>query len=109
MYQPLRIFLTLAFVLFVIGIIPILRFLYLYLIGEGQGHIQSLVVGGLLVHMGFLSLMIGVVVDLISFNRQLSERTLEIVRRMELNSTTATNPPGSGNEASAAGRTGRSL
>jgi glycosyltransferase involved in cell wall biosynthesis len=111
MYQPLRIFLTLAFVMFVIGIIPILRFLYLYLIGEGQGHIQSLVVGGLLVHMGFLSLMIGVVVDLISFNRQLSERTLEIVRRMELNSTTVANPPattrpGAGHEV---GGTGQSL
>lgn len=95
MYQPLRIFLTLAFVLLLIGVVPLVRFLFLFVQGEGQGHIQSLVIGGMFMIMGFLSLMIGVVVDLISFNRQLIERTLEIVRRMELN---APLPPGAGRD-----------
>lgn len=84
MYQPLRVFFYLGSVLTIIGLLPILRFLYFYAIGEGGGHLQSLVLGGVLLMMGFLTYLIGLVADLTSFNRQLMEMTLERVRRMEL-------------------------
>ncbi|MCG8356614.1 MAG: hypothetical protein MI920_13670, partial [Kiloniellales bacterium] len=50
----------------------------------GAGHIQSLVLGGVLVVIGLTTLLIGLLADLINFNRQLLETTLEKVRRLEL-------------------------
>ena len=84
MYQPLRVFFYVSLALFTVGFLPILRFLYLYFTGSGSGHIQSLVLGGVLVLMGSLSLMIGLIADLISRNRQLLELALEKIRRIEL-------------------------
>jgi glycosyltransferase involved in cell wall biosynthesis len=84
MYQPLRVFFFIGLILGVIGILPIIRFLYLYFTGDGEGHIQSLILGGVLLMMAFLSWLVGLVADLINFNRQLIEMTLEKVRRMEL-------------------------
>ena len=84
MYQPLRVFVLLGGTLMLLGAIPIFRFLYLWMIGDGQGHIQSLVIGGVLVMMGFTSVLAGMVADLNNFNRQLIEKTLEKVRRIEM-------------------------
>jgi len=84
MYQPLRAFFYLATILVVIGLIPIIRFLYFYFAESGTGHIQSLVLGGIILLMGFITYLVGMVADLVSFNRQLIELTLEKVRRIEL-------------------------
>ena len=84
MYQPLRVFFFIGSIFMAIGMIPIVRFLYFYFLGRGDGHIQSLILGGVLVMMGFVTYLIGLVADLISFNRQLQEMTLERVRQMEL-------------------------
>ena len=84
MYQPLKVFFYIGTVLSIAGLLPILRFLYFYAIGEGGGHLQSLVLGGVLLLMGFITYLAGLVADLISFNRQLLEMTLEKVKRMEL-------------------------
>jgi glycosyltransferase involved in cell wall biosynthesis len=84
MYRPLRTFFLLGTVFLIVGSAPILRFLYFVVQGQGQGHIQSLILGGVLVLMGFVAWMIGLVADLINFNRRLIEITLEKVRRMEL-------------------------
>ena len=88
MYQPLRMFFYIGTTLSVLGLIPILRFLVYYFSGDGSGHIQSLILGGVLLMMGFLAYLAGLVADLISFNRQLLEMNLERVRRMELNQRT---------------------
>ncbi len=84
MYQPLRVFFYIGTVLCILGMIPIVRFLVFYLEGSGTGHIQSLILGGVLLMMGFFAYLVGLVADLISFNRQLIEMTLEKVRRLEL-------------------------
>jgi glycosyltransferase involved in cell wall biosynthesis len=84
MYKPLRIFFVIGASLSLAGALPVLRFLYLWAIGDGAGHIQSLVVGGALLVIGFMTLLIGLVADLISFNRQLLEIVLEKLRRLEL-------------------------
>ncbi len=84
MYQPLRVFFYLGMVLSLIGVIPMVRFLYHYFTTGGAGHIQSLIIGGVFLIIGFITFMIGLVADLISFNRQLTEMTLEKVRRIEL-------------------------
>lgn len=88
MYKPLRVFFYLGALLIVLGSLPILRFLYFYFQGSGAGHIQSLQLGSVLLIIGVLAWLIGLVADLISFNRQLLEMTLERVRRLELASKT---------------------
>ena len=87
MYQPLRLFFYIGTTLGVLGLIPIARFVYLYLSHAAGGHLQSLLLGGVLVMMGFVTYLVGLVADLISFNRQIQEMTLERVKRLELGET----------------------
>ena len=85
MYQPLRAFFYLGLALTLVGSVPVLRFLYyFYVVGQGEGKLQSLVLGGVLIVIGLTTFLIGLLADLISFNRQLIEITLEKVRRIEL-------------------------
>ena len=84
MYQPMRFFFYIGLVMGTIGTIPVIRFLFNYFIGEGQGHIQSLVLGGTFLLMGFLAFLVGLLSDLMSHNRQLLEITLEKTRQIEL-------------------------
>lgn len=84
MYRPMRFFFYLGTALSLAGFIPIIRFLFAYWAGEGDGHVQSLVLGGALLTMGFVVFVSGLLSDLISHNRQLNEITLEKVRALEL-------------------------
>lgn len=84
MYKPLRVFFAIGSFLTIIGFIPIVRFLFHYFTEGGTGHIQSLVLGGVLLLMGFVAYMIGLVTDLIASNRVLLEMILERVKRLEL-------------------------
>ncbi len=86
MYRPLRFFFALGAVLTLIGMLPVLRFMYAYFTVGGAGHIQSLVLGGTLLLMGFAAFIVGLVADIINFNRQLIEITLEKARKQELSS-----------------------
>ena len=103
MYQPLKVFAIVGAALAVIGLVPILRFLWFYAIGEGGGHIQSLVLGGTLMVIAVLTFLIGLVADLIGFNRQLLETTLEKVRMLELKLDEQGRRPGSGTTDTPAG------
>ena len=83
MYEPLKIFMALGTILMALGAIPIVRFLIYYALGDGGGKIQSLLIGGVLVLMGGVCVMFALIADLIAYNRQLLEMTLEKVRRIE--------------------------
>jgi glycosyltransferase involved in cell wall biosynthesis len=83
MYKPLTTFVVLGMALLIAGALPIVRYLYFWFSGNSQGHVQSLVLGGVLVTLGCVTLLVGLVADLINFNRQLIEMTLESVRRLE--------------------------
>lgn len=83
MYKPLTTFTYIGVFLGLVGAVPIVRFLYFWSIGQGDGHVQSLILGGVLVTVGLITLLIGLLADLINFNRQLLEMTLEKVRRLE--------------------------
>jgi glycosyltransferase involved in cell wall biosynthesis len=84
MYQPLRFFFYLGILFSLAGAIPILRFLIFYFSGDGAGNVQSLILGGVLLTMGFMVFVTGLLSDLISHNRQLNEIALEKIRQMEL-------------------------
>ena len=83
MYQPLKVFFYVSCFCIIAGLIPSLRFLYYYFMGQGSGHIQSLILAAILFIVGFQIFMIGLVADVISFNRKLIEETLLRVKRME--------------------------
>lgn len=82
-YNPLRTFFTLGAIATVVGTIPILRFLWFWLQGDGGGHVQSLILGAALLLLGIFTCMMGLLADLIGANRKLLEMTLERVRRLE--------------------------
>lgn len=84
MYQPLRVFFYIGCLCIFGGLIPSVRFLIYYLMGQGSGHIQSLILAAVLFIVGFQVLVVGLVADVISFNRRLIEETLLRVRRIEL-------------------------
>lgn len=83
MYQPLRVFMTLGAIFLAAGILIGLRFLYFYIMGIGMGHVQSLILAAILLIVGFQILLIGILADLIGFNRKMAEETLLRVRRLE--------------------------
>lgn len=84
MHQPLRYFFIISLVIMAGGLIPMIRFFHFYLQGLGDGHIQSLIIGGALLMIGFQVLAIGFLGDVISFNRRLIEEVLIRVKRIEL-------------------------
>lgn len=83
MYNPLKVFVLAGAVAATIGAIPILRFLYFFANGEGNGHVQSLIIGGSLIVLGVVAIMFGAVADLVGRNRQLLEQTLERLHQVE--------------------------
>ncbi|MFC1923021.1 glycosyltransferase family 2 protein [Chloroflexota bacterium] len=84
MYRPLRVFTMISALLIIGGLIGSGRFLYYYLIGEGTGHIQSLILSAVLLIVGFQVFLIGLVADLTGFNRKILEEVLFRLRRLEL-------------------------
>lgn len=72
-YKPFRFFSLLAAILFCAGMLIGLRFLYYYFVSDGSGHIQSLILAGLLAGMGGQTFLIAFVADLLSANRRLLE------------------------------------
>ncbi|MBN1878179.1 MAG: glycosyltransferase family 2 protein [Anaerolineae bacterium] len=84
MYRPMRVFFFLAGLMLVGGLIGGARFLYFYAQGRGAGHIQSLILTAILLIMGLQTFLIGLVADLIGFNRKILEETLYRVRKAEL-------------------------
>ncbi len=83
MYRPLKAFATIGLVLLLIGIIPIARFVFFYLMGDGDGKVQSLVLGGAFVVMGYFTIIIAILSETIATNRRLLEATLRRVRELE--------------------------
>ena len=84
-YEPLRVFTALAVLLWAAAVAAWSPFLWDWLVnGRRAGHLQSVILGGVLLMAGLQSFALGVLADLISAHRAVSQRTLERVRRVEL-------------------------
>jgi len=84
MYNPLRVFVTIGSSFLVIGSIVGARFVYYYLTVGGAGRVQSLIFASICITVGMTIILVGLLADLIQFNRRLLEDVLERVRRLEL-------------------------
>jgi glycosyltransferase involved in cell wall biosynthesis len=83
MYKPYVIFSALAIVFGVLGLLPFIRYAAIALGGDAHGgHLQSLLVGTVLLVCSFLSVIVGIVSDLLRTNRALIEDTLEHTKKM---------------------------
>ena len=84
-YSPLFVFTVLAAVLFGAALVAWAPFLWDWLVhGDRKGHLQSIVLGGVLLVAAVQAFALGIIADLISAHRVISQRTLERVRRIEL-------------------------
>lgn len=82
MYKPYVVFTYLAAVSGVLGLIPFVRFAILQIGNRPGGHLQSLLVGTVLLILSFLSVILGIISDLIRTNRMLIEDSLEHTKKM---------------------------
>lgn len=82
-HNPMRTFALLGAALTVLGLLPIVRFLYFWATDGGAGHVQSLVLGGSLLVLGVVTGLLGVLAELIGANRKLLEISLQKLRQLE--------------------------
>lgn len=82
-YRPFRFFASIGITLFLLGFAIGLRFLYKWLTVDYDGHVQSLILASSLMIIGFHTLLIAFVADLLSANRKLMEevRSLTLENR----------------------------
>jgi hypothetical protein len=82
-YRPFRFFAFIGFTIFGLGILIGLRFLYFYLTGHGTGHIQSLILSSVLIGIGFQTILVAFLADLLAVNRKLMEDVQYRLKKME--------------------------
>ncbi|OIH96968.1 glycosyltransferase family 2 protein [Curtobacterium sp. MCBA15_001] len=78
MYRPMALFASVSAVLAACGMVPFVRYLVLLATDSGGNHVQSLLLGIVLVITAVLSITIGVVADLTRLNRTLAEEQLDL-------------------------------
>ena len=82
MHRAFKVFSIAAVFLLIAGTIPFLRYAWLYFSADATvgDHIQSLIVGAVLMIVGVLFVVLGILADLIKINRKLLEDLLEITK-----------------------------
>ncbi|OSQ44337.1 glycosyltransferase family 2 protein [Marivita geojedonensis] len=71
LYRPFRFFALCAFLVSFPGLVAYTRFLIFWLMGEGSGKIQSLIIGGGFIVSGMILFIGGILADMIAANRML--------------------------------------
>jgi len=82
-YRPLNLFFWAGGALALFSMALGTRFLVYYFSGEGEGHVQSLILAALSMTLAGLSFMIGLLADLIATNRKLLEKVELRVQHIE--------------------------
>lgn len=90
-YEPFRFFVTIGITFFLIGFFLGVRFLFYYFTGSGSGHIQSLILASIMMIIGFQTVLIAFIADLISVNRRLLEDIRYRLKKIELNKSAIKN------------------
>lgn len=83
MYRPHLLFISLGALLFIGGLIPFVRYGILFLSGDRGDHIQSLVLGSVLLVAALISFTLTIIADLTRTNRTLQEDALERIKRLQ--------------------------
>ena len=84
MYKPYVVFFSIGSFFLILGAIPFIHYLYIFFTNRdpyGAHHLQSLIIGTVLLNISFLCFALGVIANLIRVNRSLIEDVLEEQRR----------------------------
>ncbi|MEK6952382.1 MAG: glycosyltransferase family 2 protein [Nanoarchaeota archaeon] len=85
MYNSLKFFSYIGIFLIILGAVPMFRWIWLsYIIRDSGQHIQSLLLGSLLMIAGGLSVLLGWIADLLAINRKYLEDIQYRVKKLEL-------------------------
>lgn len=83
-HEPLRVFWSFALLMALAAIGVWVRFIVAFAEGQGNGHVQSLILGSALFVAAVVLFALGVIGDLLAAQRVMIQRTFERVRRIEL-------------------------
>ena len=83
MYRPLQVFTVIAMFFLIAGIAIGIRFLVFYFTGDGNGHVQSLILAVMLIIIGVQTGLLGMQADVISANRKLLEDIQFRIKKLE--------------------------
>lgn len=86
-YRPFRFFITIAGISGAMGLILIARFLYFFALGNGNGHVQSLIFAAIFMIAAVQLAIIAIIGDLLSINRKLLEDIQTRMKKAEFNSS----------------------
>lgn len=84
MYRPLLAFACIAAIFGLIGAALGVRYLYFMFQGQGNGHVQSVILAMLMIIIAVQSAMMGMQADVLAANRKLSEDIQFRVKKLEL-------------------------
>ena len=73
LYRPFRSFMVVGACVFTLGFLIGARFLYYYFSGDGDGHVQSLILASILLGVGFQTMLAAFLADILAVNRRLLE------------------------------------
>ena len=82
-YEPFKIFFISSVLFAIPGTLLIMRFLYYYAQGVGDGYVQSLIIASVMVITAVLLFVLGIIGELLKTNRMLIEETYTVVKRIE--------------------------
>ena len=72
-YRPMRFFGSIGAILLGLGVLLGFRFLYYFFSGDGNGHIQSVILSAVFLVLGFQTILVAFLADLLGANRKLLE------------------------------------
>lgn len=84
LFRPMRFFGVTAALMFLLGGAIMMRYLYFFLVDDGRGHIQSLILGAVLIILSFGSLMLGLLGSSIGWSRKITEEALYYAKKNQL-------------------------
>jgi glycosyltransferase involved in cell wall biosynthesis len=93
LYRPMQVYGLFGALLLLIGAVPFARFGWAYAHGDGQGHIQSLIVGSALWFLGGQMFITGLLAVAIGWNRRMMEEVLYRMKEDRVEAAAAGRPP----------------
>lgn len=82
-YKSFRFFMAIGMTSLSMGLLVGLRFLYYYFMDSGGGHVQSLIMASILLGVGFQTILVAFLADLLAVNRRLMEDVQYRVKVLE--------------------------
>ena len=91
MLRPLKLFLFIGILFILFGTGIGLRYLWFMFIGDGDGHIQSLILSTICILIGVQATFFGLIADAIAANRKMNTEILYRLKKLEYNHFSETN------------------